>query len=345
MELTGTILRGRSFEPIDGRLIIEDGEITAIESASVASTRLIAPAFVNAHTHLGDSIAKEAGGGLDLEALVAPPDGLKHRLLRAADADALIEGMRRSLRYMQAGGTATVLEFREGGVTGVSQLRQAAADLQLDPVILGRESIAAMEQADGFGASGANDADFTAERQATAAADKLFGIHAGEVDASDVDPALDLDPDFIVHGIHLQERHFERLTKQDIPVVVCPRSNATTDVGLPPIEQHLEHTTVALGTDNVMLSSPSMYREMAFTANLYDIPATEVLAMATYRGAELIDSDLGVLAPGRPAALQVLDLTSDNLAGVTDPVRGLVRRAGHADVLRTILPPAGYLHD
>ena len=338
MELTGTILHGRSFDPIEGRIHIEDGDIVAIEERTVDADRLIAPAFVNAHTHIGDSIAKEAGEGLDLEALVAPPDGLKHRLLRVADPETIVKAMRQTLRFMQTGGTVTTIEFREGGVTGVTQLKEAATGLEIDPVILGRESIAAMEQADGFGASGANDADFTEERAATAAAGKIFGIHAGEVDTSDVDAALDLAPEFIIHGVHLAERHFERIATEEVPIVVCPRSNAATGVGLPPVERQVETTTVALGTDNVMMNEPSMYREMAFTADLFDISTREVLAMATYRGADLIGADYGVIKSGRPAALQVLDLGSDNLAHVQDPVRGLVRRAGRSDLIRTIRP-------
>ncbi|AGN02243.1 nucleoside deaminase 2 (cytosine deaminase, guanine deaminase) [Salinarchaeum sp. Harcht-Bsk1] len=343
MELSGTILRGRDFEPVEGTIYVEDGEISAIEEApssdGVDSDRIVLPAFVNAHTHLGDSIAKGAGEGLSLEELVAPPDGLKHRLLRQADPEELIAAMERSLRYMQAGGTGACIEFREGGVAGVEQLR-AAADAEgvdLEPVIMGREEIEVLDTADGYGASGANDANFEAERAAAREAGKPFGIHAGEVDASDVDPAMDLDPDFLVHMVHATDDHLDRLDDRQTPVVVCPRSNLVTDVGLPPIADLAERTTVALGTDNVFLNSPSMFREMAFTAKWTGLPSAEVLAMATYRGAEIAGLDWGVLEAGRPAKLCVLDGDTDNLAGAKDPVRAVVRRAGHADVERVVL--------
>jgi cytosine/adenosine deaminase-related metal-dependent hydrolase len=337
MELEGTILRGRSFEPISGRVIVEDGTITAIEEVETDSAAVIIPSFVNAHTHLGDSIAKEAGdASMSLAELVAPPDGLKHRLLRAADREELVAGMRSTLEYMAAGGTTACLEFREGGVPGVEQLRDAAAETAVDPFILGRESIAAMEAADGFGASGANDADFTEERAATRDAEKLFAIHAGEGDASDIDAALALEPDLLVHMVHPEPEHMERVEREEIPIAVCPRANMVTDVGLPPVEEHVEHTTVALGTDNVMFNSPSMFREMALTAKLYDLPAAEVLAMATYRGAEIADLDCGVIEEGRPAKLTVLDGESPNLTGAVDIVRAVVRRAGHADVSRVV---------
>ncbi|WP_435332788.1 amidohydrolase family protein [Haloarchaeobius sp. TZWWS8] len=338
MELEGTILRGESFEPVEGRVVVDDGEITAVEETETESDAIVCPAFVNAHTHIGDSIAKEAGGGLSLVELVAPPDGLKHRLLRQASFEELVDAMHRSLRFMQSGGTATCIEFREGGVEGVEAIREAAKGLGIDPVVLGRETVDAMahEGADGFGASGANDAEFGTEREATREAGKLFAIHAGEGDSSDIDPAMDLDPEFLVHMVHPEPRHLDRVAEEGTPIAVCPRSNLVTGVGLPPIREWLDRTTVALGTDNVMLNSPSMFREMEFTAKLCDVTATEVLRMATLSGAELAGLNYGCIEPGREAKLLVLDGDSDNLAGAHDPVRAVVRRAGVDDVKQVI---------
>ncbi|MEF8774763.1 MAG: amidohydrolase family protein, partial [Halobacteriales archaeon] len=182
-----------------------------------------------------------------------------------------------------------------------------------------------------------SDADFAAERAATEAAGKLFGIHAGEVDETDVDPALALDPDFLVHMVHATPDHLDRVERDSIPVVVCPRSNLVTGVGFPPIEDLADRTTVALGTDNVFLNSPSMFREMAFAAKLTDLSAPEVLRMATANGADVAGLDAGVVEPGRRARLLVLDGDTDNLAGARDPVRAVVRRAGVADVAETVL--------
>ncbi|WP_144903720.1 amidohydrolase family protein [Halobellus captivus] len=337
MIVEGTVLRGPELEPIRGRVIVEEGAIVAVEEADVYSEDVVLPAFVNAHTHLGDSIAKEAGAGLSLDELVAPPDGLKHRLLREASREETVEAMRRSLRLMADTGTAACLEFREGDVEGVEYIREAAAGLPIEPVVLGRESEAAMRESDGFGASGARDGDFDRLRNATRAAGKLFGIHAGERDPHDINPALDLAPDFVVHMVHPESLHYERLADNDVPVVVCPRSNLVTGVGVPPIRELVARTTVALGTDNVMLNSPSMFREMEFAAKLADVPATEVLKMATVNGAEIAGLDCGVIEPGRDAKLLVLDGDSNNLAGAQDIVRAVVRRAGAADVKNVLL--------
>jgi len=337
MILEGTVLVGRDFEPVEGRVVVEDGRIAAVEEASVDSTDVVLPAFVNAHTHIGDSIAKEAGAGLSLDELVAPPDGLKHRLLREASREELVESMRRSVRFMQRGGTAAFLEFREGGVDGVCALRAAVEGLAVEPVIFGRESVEALEEADGFGASGARDSDFSRERNAAARAGKPFAIHAGERDSADINPALDLDPDVLVHMVHAEALHFDRLADNGIPVVVCPRSNLVTGVGTPPIRDLLDCTTVALGTDNVMLNSPSMFREAEFAAKLADVTAREVLRMATAAGADIAGLNCGVVEEGRDARLLVLDGASDNLAGARDVVRAVVRRAGVDDVKDVVL--------
>jgi cytosine/adenosine deaminase-related metal-dependent hydrolase len=337
MIIEGTVLRGRALEPVRGRVVVEDGRIAAVEEADVYSKDVVLPAFVNAHTHIGDSIAKEAGAGLGLDELVAPPDGLKHRLLRRADREEKIDAMRRSLRFMRSSGTATCVEFREGGVEGVELIREATTGLDIEPVVLGRESVDAMRESDGFGASGARDGDFDSVRNATREAGKLFGIHAGERDAHDVNPALDLDPDFVVHMVHPEPLHLERIEDSEIPVVVCPRSNLVTGVGVPPVRELVDRTTVALGTDNVMLNSPSMFREMEFTAKLTDVSAAEVLRMATVNGAEIAGLDYGCIEEGRAAKLLVLDGDSDNLAGVRDVVRAVVRRAGVDDVKNVIL--------
>ncbi|MCL7418236.1 MAG: amidohydrolase family protein, partial [Halalkalicoccus sp.] len=329
---------GPDFAPVEGRVVCEDGRITAIEEERVESDRIVVPAFVNAHTHIGDSIAKEAGRGLTLEELVAPPDGLKHRLLRESDREEMVRAVRRSIRFMHAGGVTAFMDFREGGADGVSVLREAADGLPVDAVAMGRDELAALEVGDGYGASGAADADFAREREAAREAGKPFGIHAGENRTDDIEPALDLEPDYLVHMVNASEEHLDRVEREGIPVVGCPRANLVTNVGLPPIEELVGRTTVALGTDNVMLNSPSMFREMEFAAKFTDLEAPAVLRMATRAGAEIAGIDAGTIEEGREARLLVLDGDSDNLAGVRDPVRAVVRRAGMADVSEVVHP-------
>jgi guanine deaminase len=336
-QFEGTVLRGESFEPVRGRVVVEEGRIEAVEETETASPDIILPAFVNAHTHVGDSVAKEAAVGLGLEEAVAPPDSLKHRRLTAADRDELVTAMRRTLRLMERTGTAGFLDFREFGVEGARTLREAAREPDVEAFIFGSGDASVLEVADGYGASGANDDDFTAEREATREAGRPFAIHAGEPDATDIHPALDSEPDLLIHMVHARQEHLDRVAEQSGPIAVCPRANNVLAVGRPPVRDLLDHTMVALGTDNVMLNVPSMFREMAYTAKTFDVTAREVLRMATTAGAEIAGFDCGVVEPGRRAALTVLDGDSDNLAGTTDPVEAVVRRATGLDVERVVL--------
>jgi cytosine/adenosine deaminase-related metal-dependent hydrolase len=335
-KIEGAILAGSSFEPIQGRVVIESGQIESIEEAETASTDIVIPSFVNAHTHIGDSVAKEAAVGLGLEEAVAPPDSLKHRRLAAADRDELVGAMRRTLRFMNETGTVSCLDFRESGVAGARALRAAGDPVDVDPFIFGSGDTSVLEVADGYGASGAADDDFTEERAAAREYDVPFAIHAGEPDATDIEPALALDPDLLVHMVHARPDHLETLRAESIPVAVCPRANTVLDVGRAPVRDLLDHTTVALGTDNVMLNPPSMFREMAYTATEFDVTDREVLGMATTAGAEIAGLDCGVIEPGRRAALTVLDGDSHNLAGAVDPVAAVVRRATALDVRRVV---------
>jgi len=337
-EIEGTVLAGESFEPIQGRVVVDDGRISAVEETGTDSTDIVLPAFVNAHTHIGDSVAKEGAVGRSLEEAVAPPDSVKHRRLADADREELVTAMGRTLRFMEGTGTAAHLDFRENGRSGAEALRSAEAGEAVTSFVFGSgppEDV--LDVADGYGASGANDADFTDERAATREAGRPFAIHAGEPDDTDIHPALDLDPDLLVHMVHAGPDHLERVAEQDVPIAVCPRANRVLEVGRPPVSDLLDHTTVALGTDNVMLNPPTMLREMAYTAKTFDVTARDVLHMATAAGAEVAGLDCGLIEPGRRAALLVLDGDSHNLSGAVDPVAAVVRRATGLDVKRTVL--------
>ncbi len=332
MELKGTIIAGEQMNPVEGTVRISDGVIREIDSEPVDSSDIIMPSFVNAHTHIGDSIAKEAGRGLSVKAVVEPPDGLKHRLLADASRDEIRQAMETTIEYMAHSGVGTFVDFRENGIDGVETLRAAAQGLPIDAVALGRGDPSVVEIGDGYGASVVHYRDFGPARTAATKADKPFGIHAGERNTADIGPSLSLDPDFLVHMNCARDEDLRTVEQQRISIAVCPRSNLVTGAGLPPIERFLEATTVALGTDNVMLNSPSMWREMEFVSKLCDVSDRNVLRMATVNGARLLGREnIGTIDVGKRARVTVLD-GSGSLSGVRDTVAGIVRRAGTADV-------------
>ena len=342
MEIEGRVIVGERMEVVEGTVVVgedEDdaGRIVEVREESVESDDVIVPALVNAHTHIGDSVAKETGRGLPLDEVVAPPDSHKHRILRSTPRDEKRAAMRRTVERMQSEGVGAFGDFREGGLEGTEDLRAATNDSPVDAVAFGSGPPEVLDIADGYGASGARDDDFTEEREAARDYGKPFGIHAGERDADDIDGAFEYEPDFLVHMVHARDEDFARLDETETPVVACPRCNLVIGVGKPPVEELVEATTVALGTDNVMLNVPSVWREMEFVSKHYDLPDEEVLRMATVNGARAIGlEDTGIIEQGARARLVVLR-GDRSLADVQDVVAGVVRRAGAGDVKNVVL--------
>ncbi|HJK10264.1 MAG TPA: amidohydrolase, partial [Methanocorpusculum sp.] len=152
-ELQGLAFCGETFSPRNVSIIIEKGIITEISDSTQPINQWIAPAFFNAHTHIADTVAMDTPvGDHSLAELVAPPDGLKHRILRATSDDCLCNAMRETMQFMYATGTSAFAEFREGGVHGVQLLQQVFTS-EIRPVIFGRDGGEFV--ADGLGLSSA----------------------------------------------------------------------------------------------------------------------------------------------------------------------------------------------
>jgi len=350
MHLEGTVLVGPEFEPVEGRVIVADDEIVRIEETSVDSDDVILPAFVNAHTHIGDSIAKEAGEGLSLDELVAPPDGLKHRLLREASHEAKVAAMARSLRYMESTGTGTFLEFREGGVKGVAALRDAVAgegvdfgERAIDPVVFGRDDPDVLSVADGYGASGARDADFDAVRSETRA---RRASCSGSTPAS-ATPTTSTPRWISTPTFSSTWSTPSRSTSSGSPTAGRPWPSA-------PVESRDERRRAAdprpRRADDGRARHRQRHARLAVDVPRDGVrrealrsPGREILRMATVNGAAIAGLNRGVIELGADADLLVLDGDSDNLAGAHDLVRAIVRRAGAADVSRVVIggEPAG----
>jgi len=313
--------------PVD--IIIENGTITAVEETRHAPMIWICPAFFNAHTHLGDTIAMDCQVKGDLESLVTPPGGLKHRILAAASHKDLVAGMHASIQGMIAGGTAGCADFREGGSEGVTALREAAEGLAFRPIIFGREGGEGI--ADGLGISSSRDVPGTDTLVAKAKrAGKKIALHAGERDSSDVDAALALDPDLLIHCTHATKKQLRECADRQIPIAVCPRSNwmlgVTSSSRHPPVQLMQDlGCKLLLGTDNVMFVPPDMFAEMAFTQAVYRIDP-KVLLEAAIRGSELTGSSF-FIRKGARANLFTIDPAQSALHFSRDPVASIIKRA------------------
>lgn len=342
--LQGTIIFGDDFEPIDGILTIEDGIIKEIEEKKIFSNTIIAPCFVNAHTHIGDSVIKDPPY-LPLAELVQPPDGLKHRVLVGTSYKDLVASMKATIHDMIRTGTCAFVDFREGGTAGVRALREASDGLTIVSKAFGRpldNDMSYLDSCDGTGLSSTSDLEIDVIREIardTKRNGKQFAIHAGERDSSDILPAIGLEPDLLIHLTHAGKKEIKLIKEAGIPVVVCLRSNFITGSGLPPIKKMLdEGILVAAGTDNVMLNSVNMFSEMEFLAKTDIYDDRQVFKLCTLNGAKVagIDKELGSIKTGKMARLMILNKKSDNMYGIRNPLSSLVRRARPDDIIRII---------
>jgi len=350
----GKILNGSDFDVIRGYVHVESGRIAEIEERSnvkpdnCQASGIVMPALVNAHTHLGDSIIKDVPFS-SLDRLVKPPHGLKHRVLRDATPKILIEAMRKSLLDAVASGTTMLADFREGGVVGANALKIAIDSVKkVEVIILGRprngrdyivedEIDTILDIAHGLGVSGSRDVSRSSlnvmiDKARTRR--KFVALHAGEKDGSDIDAAIALNPDYLIHMTYASKHQIE----SGIPIVVCPRSNLVTGVGLsfvrPPIAQMVQTTTVGLGTDNVMFNSLNMFAEMEFTSKAFLRDDRKVLEMATLNNARIlgIADEIGSIDLGKKADLLVINDRSNNLFGIKNIISSVVRRARPDDI-------------
>jgi cytosine/adenosine deaminase-related metal-dependent hydrolase len=339
--ISGDVICGDELELREGYVVVRDGKIHDVGFDRVAAEvhGLVCPAFVNAHVHTGDSVAKDLPY-MPLDDLVKPPGGLKHRILGAASSAELAEGIRSTLADMAATGTGHCADFRENGAEGARLLRALAGDRA---IILGRvagddtvEDV--LRFADGLGFSGANDIPRdTLFSMAQKAKDrgKMTGIHAGELNRSDVETAMELRPDFLVHMTHATDRDIARAADLGLPAVVCPRSNVATGVGSPPVKKMAEAgLLLGLGTDNVMINGPDMFAEMEWTSKAFLRDDRLTLRMATIDGARLlgIGARTGSIMEGKDADIIVLDKSSNNLRCSKNLLSSLVRRARPDDI-------------
>jgi cytosine/adenosine deaminase-related metal-dependent hydrolase len=338
-EWSGHAFIGEALEERNVRICVEDGKIVSIDDTTHTDPRWICPCFFNAHTHLGDTVAMDTPVSGSLSELVAPPDGFKHRILAATPRSTLIDGMHASIRLMEASGTGGFADFREGGEEGVRALHEALRNTSCDAVIFGRDGGETI--AEGMGISSVREGGNLEEKVAEARRlGRLVSFHAGEKDAGDVDAALAFDPDLLVHCTHATRDQLRRIADAGVPVAICPRSNWILGVahstGTPPISLMKElGITVLLGTDNVMFVQPDMFREMAFTAEIYGIPADEVLRMAIAGSKEFLHPFF--IEEGNPAKFMVIDPMRGNVQFSKYPTQTVVNRMNSSYIEKNII--------
>ena len=304
----GIILKGESLQPVRENIVVDDGKIIEIGKDAGEGKiidvdgAVVCPSFINGHIHIGDSIIKDEGYGLSLSAMVKPPNGVKHVALSNASDDDLIYAMRKSMKEMVESGTTHFIDYREGGLKGVKLLKKASADLPIKPIILGRDDSfygddpdlkkvknairKLLKVADGIAPS--SFAEISPEVASLIVEEcskqgKISSIHVAESESnqieslnesgkSEIEKGVESGFNQLVHLTNPKGNDLDAVSKSNQNVVVCPRANATLNVGVAPLNNMLDSGMMPLlGTDNVMLNSPNMLRELEFTLKIMSV--------------------------------------------------------------------------
>ena len=320
----GIILKGLNLDPIKENIVVDDGIIIDISKDACEGKiidvegSIVCPTFFNAHTHIGDSIIKDEAYGLSLSEMVKPPNGVKHRALASASDEEIIRAMKSAMFEMLESGTTHFIDYREGGTKGVKLLKEASKDIPINPIILGRDDsfygddpdlskvkIAIrklLKVADGIAPSGFGEISDEVANLITSEcekAGKISSIHVGEslnnqiesidkYNKSEIKRGIDSNFNQLVHCTNPQSDDLVNLSNSNSNVVVCPRANATLNVGVAPLNDMLAlGINPLLGTDNLMINSPNMLRELEFSLKIMSVTyknylnPLELLKMAT----------------------------------------------------------------
>jgi cytosine/adenosine deaminase-related metal-dependent hydrolase len=298
---------------------------------------LMIPGFINSHVHIGDSFAKEFGFNKELSDTVAPPFGLKHKLLRQTPEDIKIKGIQNAILEMLSNGITFFIDFREGGVEGVNLLKKALTDNSINNLILGRfmdesEIDSVFDLADGVGLSSYKQINSTNKKLVVSAKQKykkIIACHCAEIVRSNYlinEMFNDNFIDVIIHGTKFLRRDLEQIIKNYKSLVLCPRCNGYFGVGFPPISEILKlKIPISLGTDNLMVNNTDLFEEIRYFYRIsrvlcsYDkelqFTSKDLLKMVTINAANSfnLEKEFGSISKGRFADFFSINLCEPNL--------------------------------
>jgi len=298
---SGPLLTKEGF--VQSQIGIQDSKVVEFEEGGdEGEEAIIIPTFVDAHTHSGDSFIRCAPEGTIEE--VVGPGGIKHRALNDADEKVIIEGMRSFFTEAKKNGIYDVIEFREGGIEGISNLKRATEDIDknFNIQIFGRPSQRKYDKdelkhllslSDGIGLSAYRDWD---KEEFFKIADEVdrqgipFALHCSEDVREPLEDILEFDIHHLVHMIEASREDLRVCASENIPIVICPRSNMQFGK-VPNIPFMVSNdVTLSLGTDNAMLAGPDMFKEMEFAYRISrlrgTVTAEDILMMATWNPRE-----------------------------------------------------------
>jgi cytosine/adenosine deaminase-related metal-dependent hydrolase len=230
----------------------------------------------------------------------------------------------------------------------------------------------------GFGISGANENDdnmLTIYKNVVKATNKhktcnkkeksIVAIHAAEsiqtvkeslknTGKTEIERTIStLDPDLYIHVTNPIKHDLDILHSRNKGIVVCPRANGILGVGFVPLRKIIERgLTIAIGTDNIMLNSPDVFKEMdfllksqrAFEKDISFLDAKTVLKMATVNSGKIFHRNIGCLDDGYQADLIFIDKYDIDIYPIHDPYMSIVHRCSER-AIKAIMIDGKFVHE
>ena len=365
IEKTNVLITDNTFQKISSKIKPTKHKVVNCDGL------LLIPGLINSHTHIGDSIAKDIALDKDPDSKINPIFGIKQKILKETEPSKLIHYMRKTVKSMLKKGITTFVDFRESGLDGVLLMQKALSNIPIRSIVLGRiEYYQSKEQikkntpipqsyqnqidillknCDGIGISGSNENSDSSLKQFSKTK-KIRAIHCAETKQSylkskqttrKTEPmrSILLKPDFLVHMTYATKSDLKFVSKKIKGIVVCPRANASLAEGIPDVVQMLKaRCNVTIGTDNVMINSPDMFREMDFlwkvTMGIQKkrIDPKKILKMATVNAGKLLDKKIGCIKEGYLADGVFIKKYDLDLDPLQNPHASIVHRANENSI-------------
>lgn len=346
-------------------------KISSKEKSIDCSNLLLIPGFINSHTHIADSIGKDLSIDADVDSKIHPMIGLKQKLLKETPKKSLSKYIKNSAKSMIKKGITTFIDFREGGLDGILLLKSALDNIPIRCIILGRiehyntkneikqnmplpkEHIKQLTQllknCDGIGISGTNE-NSNSNLQSYAKTKKIRAIHAAETKGSvntskkltaksEIQRAMLLRPSILIHMTFATKNDLKLAAKNTRGIVICPRANSSLAEGIPDISSMQKSgCNITIGTDNVMINSPDIFREMDYlwkvtmgmSQSRFD--PKEILKMATVNAGKMLNQKIGCIKENYFADCLFINKNSLDLEPMNNVYASIVHRASENSI-------------
>ena len=206
-----------------------------------------------------------------------------------------------------------------------------------------------LKNCDGIGISGTNE-NSNSNLHSYAKTKKIRAIHAAETKGSvntskkltaksEIQRAMLLRPSFLIHMTFATKNDLKLAAKNTRGIVICPRANSSLAEGIPNISSMQKSgCNITIGTDNVMINSPDIFREMDYlwkvtmgmSQSRFD--PKQILKMPTVNAGKMLNQKIGCIKENYFADCLFINKNSLDLEPMNNVYASIVHRASENSI-------------